>query len=576
MKKSLIIATAVGILLLVGGYFFYSSFLNEDNLLKRIPREPAWVATLRIKTLADKLDMDRVRQLGMWRNMNRSFQSRLNPEEQAYMDKLSSDPTFSGINLFQGLYAFGEWRESRMITGIVFGVLSATKLEEFILQAPGPTRIQIREQEGCLILEDKDILLIWDDDSGIALFGGRDLVDYGLGLMQLNKDQSILDNKAFQASNMSDHDIALFATYDGIARGAKRNLREMGSTFDLYGTNLMMSLDFNESNIDLQAVLSDRQGIPFTNTILTDKGVSDELISMTLEDKTLGFASMSINSEKIFQWARLLPDYDRISRKMARDLDCTVNDLEQIFGGEVIAGFSGMRKYGSDSNEAEDWSAATKTEEPPLDTAAEVTVYDAEVTETTEQVEDTEASVAALPDGEEYNPFWYDDDLTSSPYPEFTISIGLNRPEVFRSLMLRDGKKPVKENYWRFIDKGVAYHLILNDHGITITTGQQAANALVSNGRLESRAAERIRDLASTAPLSAYLSINPDDYMQEFFSSGSRRKQMFDINTMLKELDYLELSTSGARSRFAIHFKPGDGNTLFRLFAIADRLAPTL
>lgn len=519
MKKSTLIAIVSSVLLLGGGYLFYLNFLKDDDLLKRIPREPAWVATARIKSLADKLDMDKVKQLQIWNTLNNETKKGMSTEEKEFMDKLSSDPTFSGINFLQGVYAFGEWVESDMVTSIVFGVLSASKLEDFLKQMPATSRVLVSEREGCKVVQESDMLLIWDDDSGILIFGDGDMTDYGLGLMQMNESRSILKNEAFAACDIQDHDIGLFLTTDGLSRYGDRSIREMINKMELGGGNLMAALDFNSSSIDLTTVMRDGNGDKIANTVLKEGGLSEAFMNTALDENTMGFISMSFRTEKIVEWISLLPDYRRTMNRLGRELGCSVSDLEQMLGGQMVFGFSGMRKYENGG---------------------------------------------------------YPGNLTGKAYPEFTFSASLKRPEVFRTLMAKSGLVSTGEKSWRFIESGMEFHLIQTNEGISITTGPQCAESLKANGSLATRAKGTIRDLAEKTPIALYLNVNPDEYTEELVSSFAGRGQAATIRSLLGDFDHIELTTTGAESRFSIHIKDGDGNSLYRVVAMADRLATSL
>ncbi|MBI3509716.1 MAG: DUF4836 family protein [Bacteroidetes bacterium] len=528
-KKKLFFILGGGILgvLLIGFLLIWWWTRGSDAHLKFIPRNAVFVASINMKGIASKIDLDKIKNSVLFEDMKKNMDHGNDAVSQAM-----NDPMSSGIDIFSKPYFFmtvdHDDYENLYTGGIAFAIKNADDFYSFIQK----TTDHSVEGTGDFhyVKIDGHSCVAWSKDGGIFIGTDKhsdDMKDYARSLIEQPEKESILSNDAFGSFRSADYDIGAFLNYDGL-----RKIPFIDIPDYMKGTAIIMKLNFNNGELDYSAeYVPSKDNANALPDVIGKSGINADL-KKSIPGGSFGFAAVSVNMKGLYDYMDKDDKMSMYLDEIAEKMDMKRKDLADIFSGDAYFALSDFK----------------------------------------EKIVSTQ-----VPDYENYDiynyyGFSYKTEIDTVLDSRYIVGITVNNPDLWSKMMEKsepvdtgNGVKMWSTGYYSKV------YYFMGHHGKNyfITNDYQTASDLSSNGTTGKSVSGPNDDLLSKNPFAAYMNLDYSSY--PLILKKSLQDQMGDreyttASEALKIYDHASLTGDGKTSNLNIYFKDKTTNCINTLY----------
>lgn len=329
MKKSVKIGLIVGgtsLLLGIAGLFWYLGMTNNNKLISKIPKDVAVVFKLDVKSLADKAEFKKWKDLSMF-----SDSKKFDGDEEKTIKEILKNPKKSGVNFLQNAYGFMSKGEE-FFGGVVFGIKDAKDFEKTVKEID--SNIEIQKNEGVFTAEiDKnDIALVWDKNTALLYFReSEDVMDKAKQAFNQDEDMSMLEDETYMEFESLDADLGTYLNVAKLQNFADElpgnNLFQMESMEKVKGIG--MTVLFEDQQMLLDATYYPVEGATTEEiSMMKEEPISADLLKLISPTNPKGFYAANLNLDKI------LGLYPQINEEMMKE-GFSIDEFKNGLNGEM-------------------------------------------------------------------------------------------------------------------------------------------------------------------------------------------------------------------------------------------------
>jgi hypothetical protein len=204
MKKSVKTGLIIGgtsLILGLAALFWYLGMSNNNRLIAKIPKDAAMVFKADLKSLADKAEFKKWKELSMFDEMRK---------EEGVFDKILDNPKKSGVNFMQNAYGYVS-KGDEFYGGIVFGIKDAKDFEETVKGIDDD--IEVRKTDGIYTAEvdNNDVALVWDKNVALMYFrDDEEVLEKAKQAFAQDEDMSMLEMDTYMEFESLDADLGMY------------------------------------------------------------------------------------------------------------------------------------------------------------------------------------------------------------------------------------------------------------------------------------------------------------------------------------------------------------------------------
>jgi hypothetical protein len=530
-KKKILFFVGGGIVLLVGIILTVLYFYTKPSYahLKYIPSNALVVTSVNFKSIAGKIDLDKLQKLDFFLDMKDQARG-----ENEAMAKAMGDPLTTGIDIFSQPYAFvcadkGDYG-AQYSGGIVFSIKNESDFHDFVHRLSKDEEIENSDNFHYLKLGG-DACLAWNSKGGIFYFSDRSnsrRENYCRSLLEQDESESILSNENFETFRKSSYDIGFFINYSGLYSIPDLNLPSY-----YRGSSSMATITFNDGKLSYASEYfpSKDQSAANLAAFMSTKGINDELKN-SIPGKSYGVATISVNMKTIYDMLTKDPRTSDALDELAKEFKLDRTQLAGILSGDAYFSLADVKQTTKLTYDYDYYDYEYESEEEPtfktrMDTVVTpviifgVTAKDTKILDDIiKQAEPKDSSGIRY-----FNPYF------SDPY---------------------------------YVARHNSNYFITNDFGI--------AKDLTNNGKSGAPLDPKMSSSISMMPMYSYFNMNLSKYpaiLPKYFQKemGERQYPSFKIFTDM--LDYAELNGDGTKQTLDIYFTD-KGNCLNTFFKVGN------
>lgn len=537
MKKKilwtiLILLSATGI-----AYGVLHFFSASSKHLSLIPKDAQVVFRIDFKSIYDKLDYEgEFKKTDVYKYFEKSIkESNRGDKNSAVFTDILKNPMSSGINLFSSTYLFLFNKENTSYAGFVADIRDKGNFNRTIQKIPDVNGQIKKTKDFYFVHLGKKSVLAWNEkgllmlsEVGFSLYDDDEKENVEVianDLMLQSRDSSIGSLKEFEDFAELENDLSLFANYESVINtfGNSGNEIDTAISESLKGIYMNSGLNFMQDSIVFKVHYSgDKKKLEEMN-YLKDKGINPELLGYKAFADPLAFLSINLDTDKIKKLLDKFKGFKELKNEFSYD--------------EVLNALSG-----------EGFLAVSDIE-----------IRDIEQTQ-----------------------YYYDEAgggmqtkrvTVPGPYPVLAFYLGLRDKSVFRNFISRFPKDTTSELQAIVLPgfEGSRMYILEKGKGVYLCNDYILAQQLNAGGT-------SIKSILSAEGISHsfYMNIKLDparlspelvSFMSE--EMGPSYKQFEDYMSMFTDI---KAGGSGINAGLSINMKPGQGNSLFRLFKQMDKL----
>jgi len=599
MNKKLVWIVAALVVAVGAGAIYYFFVKDRNQHLKYIPKDAAMAFHCDLKSLHDKSDFEKVKKMKFFTKMM-DDNSRTGTNHE-WTDILIKKTLTTGIDVLSDPVAFMSNRNDKMFAGLSIKLTNSGDFNRFMKKYKTSEVPKKSETYTSLELEDEDLLVAWNDEA--ALFLTSPSVGYGAKgkaelekvldiYMTLDEKESLGANDDYKKFRKEKQDIGLFVTYDKLfdymgtlinnRSYDNPNMEETGNQMDkmkakFKGVNAGLALSFENTGLvgkvftfgENMTKLMDEAGY-------TGKPLSDDIIKNISNDQVLGTLFLNYNiSKMITNQVETNPKTKEQIEKFANEMGLTINDLKEIFGGEIAFSFVDAevlkeeKKYEDIDPITEELVEKTRTEQTPMP----YFTFSFNVNNNTliqRLVDALNSKINKTNSSSEYNVDPTTDDSQSSNLWEQSDNTYV-APKA--AVNKENNIEKRGDNYYFKKDK-IEISIMRNAVGYTITNSPKIAAALEKNKTLSPDPKLIGKDFFTNNSAGFKLILDAEKYPKELIDY-IKMNYMADEKTwkILKNFEEISFQMPTGKSNeadFSIMMSEGKGNSLYRLLEMFD------
>lgn len=325
VKKGLIIGGG-SLVLGLAALFWYLGMSNNNRLIAKIPKDAAMVFKSDLKSLADKAEFKKWKELSMFDDMN---------EGDGLFKEILDNPKKCGVNFMQNAYGFVS-KGDEVYGGIVFGIKDAKDFEETVKEMNSDIEVQKTDGIYTAEVDKNDVALVWDKNVALLYFRNEDdVMEKAKEAFSQDDDMSMLELDNYMEFESLDADIAMYMNIKKFQELASEMGGQMGVQMkdqfkymekaESYG----MTVLFEEQQMLVDAVYYPIEGTTIEEiSMMKDAGVSADLMKLISPTQPKGFFAANMNLDKI------LGIYPQINEEMMKE-GFSIDEFKNGLNGEM-------------------------------------------------------------------------------------------------------------------------------------------------------------------------------------------------------------------------------------------------
>jgi hypothetical protein len=321
VKKGLIIG---GSSLIIGlaALFWYLGMSNNNRLIAKIPKDAAMVFKADLKSLADKAEFKKWKELSMFDEMRK---------EESVFDKILDNPKKSGVNFLQNAYGYVSKGEE-FYGGIVFGIKDAKDFEETVKDIDDDIEVQKVDGLYSAEVDNNDMALVWDKNVALMYFReDEDVLEMAKQAFAQDEDMSMLEMDTYMEYESLDADLGMYMNMKRFQELASEMGGPMQDQFKSMekAESIGMTVLFEDQQMLVDATYYPVEGAtPEEISVMKEEGISADLMKLISPTTPKGFYAANMDLDKI------LSLYPQINEEMKKD-GFSLDEFKNSLNGEM-------------------------------------------------------------------------------------------------------------------------------------------------------------------------------------------------------------------------------------------------
>lgn len=321
VKKGLIIGGA-SLVIGLAALFWYLGMSNNNRLIAKIPKDAALVFKADLKSLSDKAEFKKWKELSMFDEMRK---------EESVFDKILDNPKKSGVNFMQNAYGYVSTGEE-LYGGIVFGIKDSKDFEEIVKGIDGDIEVQKVDGLYSAEVDKNDVALVWDKNVALMYFrDDEQVLEKAKQAFAQDEDMSMLEMDTYMEYESIDADLGMYMNM--------KRFQELASEMGGLMQNQFKSMEKAES-IGMTVLFEDQQMLvdatyypvegatPEEISMMKEEGISADLMKLISPTSPKGFYAANMDLEKFFGL------YPQINEEMMKD-GFSLDEFKNSLNGEM-------------------------------------------------------------------------------------------------------------------------------------------------------------------------------------------------------------------------------------------------
>ena len=329
MKKSAktgLIIGAASLILGLAGLFWYLGMTNNNRLIAKIPKDSAMVFKADLKSLAEKAEFKKWKELSMFDDM---------AEDDGLLKGILDNPKKCGVNFMQNAYGF-MGKGDEMYGGIVFGIKDAKDFEETVKSIDSDIEVQKTDGIYTAEVDKNDVALVWDKNVALLYFRDAsrdddDIMEKAKQAFSQDDDMSMLEMDTYMEFESLDADLGMYMNakkFQELAAGMGNIAVGQMNTMEK-AEAIGMTMLFEDQQMLVDATYYPIEGAtPEEISMLKEEGISADLMKLISPTNPKGFYAANMDLDKI------LGLYPQINEEMIKD-GFSIDEFKNGLNGEM-------------------------------------------------------------------------------------------------------------------------------------------------------------------------------------------------------------------------------------------------
>jgi hypothetical protein len=321
VKKGLIIG-GTSLVLGLAALFWYLGMSNNNRLIAKIPKDAAMVFKADLKSLADKAEFKKWKELSMFDEMRK---------EESVFDKILDNPKKSGVNFMQNAYAYVS-KGDEFYGGIVFGIKDAKDFEETVKGIDDDIEVQKTDGIYTAEVDNNDVALVWDKNVALMYFrDDEEVMEKAKQAFAQDEDMSMLEMDTYMEYESLDADLGMYMNMKRFQELASEMGGQMQDQFKSMekAESIGMTVLFENQQMLIDATYYPVEGAtPEEISMMKEESISADLMKLISPTSPKGFYAANMDLDKIFGL------YPQINEEMMKD-GFSLDEFKNSLNGEM-------------------------------------------------------------------------------------------------------------------------------------------------------------------------------------------------------------------------------------------------
>jgi len=321
VKKGLIIG-GTSLVLGLAALFWYLGMSNNNRLIAKIPKDAAMVFKADLKSLADKAEFKKWKELSMFDEMRK---------EESVFDKILDNPKKSGVNFMQNAYGYVS-KGDEFYGGIVFGIKDAKDFEETVKGIDDDIEVQKTDGIYTAEVDNNDVALVWDKNVALMYFrDDEEVMEKAKQAFAQDEDMSMLEMDTYMEYESLDADLGMYMNMKRFQELASEMGGQMQDQFKSMekAESIGMTVLFENQQMLIDATYYPVEGAtPEEISMMKEESISADLMKLISPTSPKGFYAANMDLDKIFGL------YPQINEEMMKD-GFSLDEFKNSLNGEM-------------------------------------------------------------------------------------------------------------------------------------------------------------------------------------------------------------------------------------------------
>jgi hypothetical protein len=321
VKKGLIIG-GISLILGLAGLFWYLGMSNNNKLIAKIPKDAAMVFKADLKSLADKAEFKKWKELSMFDEMRK---------EESVFDKILDNPKKSGVNFMQNAYGYVS-KGDEFYGGIVFGIKDAKDFEETVKGIDNDIEVQKTDGIYTAEIDNNDVALVWDKNVALMYFReDEEVMENAKRAFAQDEDMSMLEMDTYMDYESLDADLGMYMNmkrFQELAGEMGGQIQDQFKSMEK-AESIGMTVLFEDQQMLIDATYYPVEGAtPEDISMMKEESISADLMKLISPTTPKGFYAANMDLDKISDL------YPQINEEMMKD-GFSLDEFKNSLNGEM-------------------------------------------------------------------------------------------------------------------------------------------------------------------------------------------------------------------------------------------------
>jgi hypothetical protein len=321
VKKGLIIG-GTSLVLGLAALFWYLGMSNNNRLIAKIPKDAAMVFKADLKSLSDKAEFKKWKELSMFDEMRK---------EESVFDKILDNPKKSGVNFMQNAYGYVS-KGDELFGGIVFGIKNAKDFEETVMGIDDDIEVQKTDGIYTAEVDNNDVALVWDKNVALMYFrDDEDVMERAKQAFAQDEDMSMLEMDTYMEYESLDADLGMYMNMKRFQELASEMGGQVQDQFKSMekAESIGVTVLFDDQQMLVDATYYPVEGAtPEEISMMKEESISADLIKLISPTTPKGFYAANMDLDKI------LGLYPQLNEEMMKD-GFSLDEFKNSLNGEM-------------------------------------------------------------------------------------------------------------------------------------------------------------------------------------------------------------------------------------------------
>ncbi|MEN9942217.1 MAG: hypothetical protein RLZZ91_218 [Bacteroidota bacterium] len=321
VKKGLIIG-GTSLILGLAALFWYLGMSNNNRLIAKIPKDAAMVFKADLKSLADKAEFKKWKELSMFDEMRK---------EESVFDKILDNPKKSGVNFMQNAYGYVS-KGDEFYGGIVFGIKDAKDFEETVKGIDDDIEVQKTDGIYTAEVDNNDVALVWDKNVALMYFrDDEEVMEKAKQAFAQDEDMSMLEMDTYMEYESLDADLGMYMNMKRFQELASEMGGQMQDQFKSMekAESIGVTVLFDDQQMLVDATYYPVEGAtPEEISMMKEESISADLMKLISPTTPKGFYAANMDLDKIFGL------YPQLNEEMMKD-GFSLDEFKNSLNGEM-------------------------------------------------------------------------------------------------------------------------------------------------------------------------------------------------------------------------------------------------